>query len=61
LNAALSALLYQPMGRLADRIGYRPMQLGALGTRSAMHLILLVPTLSGLVSGGLFLAVAGIS
>lgn len=61
LNASLSAILYRPMGRLADRIGYRPVQLGAIGTRSAMFLVLLVPVIPGLPAAGIFLALAGIS
>lgn len=61
LNSSLSALLYRPMGRLADRIGYRPVQLGAIGTRSAMFLVLLVPFLPGLPAAAIFLSLAGIS
>lgn len=61
LNASLSALLYRPMGRLADRIGYRPMQIGAVGARSAMFLVLLTPVLPGLPAAAVFLGMAGIS
>lgn len=61
LNSSLSALLYRPMGRLADRIGYRPVQLGAIGTRSAMFIVLLVPFLPGLPAAAIFLSLAGIS
>lgn len=61
LNAGLSAALYRPMGRWADRVGYRPMQLGAIATRSAMYLVLVLPFLSGLAAALVFLALAGIS
>lgn len=61
LNAGLSALLYRPMGRLADRVGYRPLQLGAIGTRSGMFLVLVVPFVGGLPAAIVFLSLAGIS
>lgn len=61
LNSAISALLYRPMGRLADRVGYRPIQLGAIGMRSVMFLVLLIPVLPGLPAAGLFLILAGLS
>jgi predicted MFS family arabinose efflux permease len=61
VNAILSAVLYRPMGRWADRFGDRRFQVAGLGSRSVMHLLLVVPVLAGLPAAILFLALAGIS
>lgn len=66
VNATVAALAYHPAASLADRFGYRPVQLGAYGARSAMYLVLALPLFLGLPVGpvllaGLFLGTAGAS
>lgn len=58
-NAILATLVYQPVGRLADRVGFRPLQLGAIGGRSFMFVILVVPFLPGITAALVFLLLAG--
>ncbi len=58
-NATLSALLAQPAGRLADKIGFRPLQLGAIGGRSFMFVLLVLPLLPGITAALVFLLMAG--
>lgn len=60
-NAGLSTLLYQPAGRLAERLGYRKLQLSAIGTRSAMFLFLAFPFARNVPSAVVFLLFAGAS
>lgn len=58
-NAALSAGLAQPVGRLADKVGFRPLQLGAIGGRSFMFVFLVLPLIPGITAALVFLLLAG--
>ncbi len=61
LAAAISAVLFGPAGRVADTIGFRPLQIGAVGARSGMFLLLVVPFLSPLVAAILLLIIGGVT
>lgn len=61
LAAAISAVLFGPAGRLADTIGFRPLQIGAVGTRSGMFLLLLVPVFTPFFAAVLLLVLGGIT
>ncbi len=58
-NALFSTLLFAPAGRLADKVGFRPLQLGAIGGRSFMFAILVLPVLPGMPAALVFLLLAG--
>lgn len=61
LSAAISAVLFGPAGRLADRVGFRPLQIGAFAVRSLAFLLLVIPFLEGLPAAAVLLILGGVT
>lgn len=59
IHAAVAAVLFAPFGRAADRVGFKPTQIGALGLRALAFVALAVPVFASPGMVALVLVVVG--